>query len=102
MARTPNPVLDALASEAYSDYLVACNVTDSFDHFHAPTMSPVHPLFELARSLENSRAEAANYVMSAAYGDCHRPITVDGLIQSTGSSAHLYNQSIAASAGDPE
>jgi hypothetical protein len=77
MAHRPNPALDALASEAFSDYLVACNVTDSFDHFHAPTMSPVHPLFELARSLENGRAMAANYVMSAAYGDSHRPLTVD-------------------------
>lgn len=73
----PNPALDTLASEAFSDYLVACNVTDSFDHFHAPTNSPVHPLFEVARSLENHKAEAANYIERAAFGASHRPIDID-------------------------
>ena len=66
-----------LAAEAFSDYLVQCNVTDSLDHWHAETMSPVHPLFELSRSLENHKAEAANAVGQAAFGWAYRPVSID-------------------------
>jgi hypothetical protein len=69
MSTKPNPALKSLASDAWQDYLVACNVTDSLDHFNATPLE--RELWLLARSLENGRAMAANSVMSAAYGSAH-------------------------------
>jgi hypothetical protein len=60
------PDLVALADSSFSDYLVACNVTDSLDRFNATPLQ--RELFVLARSLENHKAEAANYAGRAAYG----------------------------------
>lgn len=60
------PDLTTLAESAFSDYLVACNVTDSLDRFNATPIQ--RELFVLARSLENHKAIAANYAGRAAYG----------------------------------
>lgn len=72
--RRPRPEFDGVASAAYSDYLVACNVTDSLDH-PDPIDSDRYKLWLLARDLEDAAGRAFDAVARVAYGFAHRDVS---------------------------
>lgn len=66
--------LAAVAADAYSDYLVACNVTDSYDRF-TPIGSETWNLWVLSTSIEHSKGLAYDYITRAAFGPSFPAVT---------------------------